>query len=353
MVFSFDTTGSMYPAIGQVKRLVKDMINSLFKDIPNLRVGIIAHGDYCDGKDCITQLELTDNQNQIINFVTNVKNTTGGDAPECYELVLHHSRTFKWTAGSKKVLILIGDDVPHPPHANPEKLDWRNELQCLMEAGVKVYGVQALGRSHATHFYKEISNITKGVHLSLDQFSELSYIISAVAYYQQSPTSLDNYQTKLVTKHGTNRNLTQYFDTIRGKRTTTVYEDDEPVIEPKDTKLIPVSVGRFQVLEVDEDIPIKDFVNDNGLIFKIGKGFYQFKESVKIQSYKEVILRDKKSGRFYTGDQARKLAGIPIGVDAKVSPKSMDKYNVFVQSTSANRKLKGGSKFLYEVDLDR
>ena len=52
----------------------------------------------------------------------------------------------------------------------------------------------------------------------------------------------------------------------------------------------------------------------------------------------------------FSGDKAREIAGIPIGVTARVKPEILKKYQVFVQSTSYNRKLIGGTKFLYEVE---
>jgi len=63
---------------------------------------------------------------------------------------------------------------------------------------------------------------------------------------------------------------------------------------------------------------------------------------------------DKASGDMYTGDKARELLGL-VGADpkAKVKPVALDKYRVFVQSTSYNRKLVGGTGFLYEVDSDK
>ena len=48
ILFSFDTTGSMYPCLSQVRRVLKQSIERLFKDIPNLRISVLAHGDYCD-----------------------------------------------------------------------------------------------------------------------------------------------------------------------------------------------------------------------------------------------------------------------------------------------------------------
>jgi len=128
VIFSFDTTGSMYPCLTQVRRNVGNMVKKLFKQIPNIRIGIIAHGDYCDEGDpyVITMLDLTDDEKEITNFVKNVDSTFGGDAPECYELVLYEARGFSWSSGKSKVLVMIGDDIPHTASyaGNTKNLDW-------------------------------------------------------------------------------------------------------------------------------------------------------------------------------------------------------------------------------------
>lgn len=46
--FSFDTTGSMYPYLKEVRKNLKYLVQSLLLDMPSLRISIIAHGDYCD-----------------------------------------------------------------------------------------------------------------------------------------------------------------------------------------------------------------------------------------------------------------------------------------------------------------
>src|SRR5262249_57729389 len=152
VVFSFDTTGSMYPCLTQVRRNVKNTVTGLSEEIPGIRIGIIAHGDYCDaGSTYVTKhLDLTDDVKRICDFVETVQPTGGGDAPECYELVLKEAQDLHWTAGTNKALVVIGDDVPHPAAHTPGKIDWRTELGKLTEAGVAVYGVQALNRKPAS-----------------------------------------------------------------------------------------------------------------------------------------------------------------------------------------------------------
>lgn len=50
MVIAFDTTGSMAAYIDAVRQEVSELIPRLFKDNDDLRLGIVAFGDYCDMK---------------------------------------------------------------------------------------------------------------------------------------------------------------------------------------------------------------------------------------------------------------------------------------------------------------
>ncbi|KAH7702406.1 von Willebrand factor type A, partial [Aphelenchoides avenae] len=89
VVFSFDTTVSMYPCLTQVRRQVKECVERLFQEIgpENLRIGITAHGDYCSSEIYVTKhLPLTTNVDAIVEFVENVKATYSYTKPEAYEL---------------------------------------------------------------------------------------------------------------------------------------------------------------------------------------------------------------------------------------------------------------------------
>jgi hypothetical protein len=347
VVFSFDTTGSMYPCLTQVRRKIKETVARLAEEIPGIRIGVIAHGDYCDaGSTYVTKaLDLTDDVSAICQFVATVEPTGGGDAPECYELVLHEAQSLSWTAAATKAFVLIGDDVPHPPARTPGKLNWRTEVDRLAEMGVPVYGVQALNRKHATAFYKELADKSGGFHLNLDQFAAITDLVLAVCYKQSSDERLQRYEEEVVKRGRMSRGLNRIFSTMLRREIPAEYAAAD---------LHAVPPGRFQVLEVDRDVPIKTFVQENGLTFKTGRGFYEFTKTETVQGYKEVILMDKATGDFFEGEKAREILGLPIGETARLRPAALEKYAVFVQSTSANRKLVKSMRFLYEVeDWDR
>jgi hypothetical protein len=348
VVISFDTTGSMYPVLTQVRRKIKEAVNRLMNELPNIHIGIIAHGDYCDaGRTYVTRhLDLTHDTTAMIDFVTNIQATGGGDAPECYELVLHEAQTLAWRPDATRVFVLIGDDVPHPPTANPQHLNWRTEVATLTTQGVSVYSVQALNRRHATPFYRELAHTSGGFHLSLDQFAEITDILMAICYRQDGSTGstdpkIQLYEEEVQRQGRMSRSLKRAFATLQG-RTSTVEEAG-----PIDLRAVPS--GRFQVLEVDEAQSIQSFAERNGLIFKAGKGFYEFTKTETIQARKEIILQHRATGDLFAGNQARVMLGLPIGEEARIRPTHLAEYRVFVQSTSYNRKLVGKTSFLYEV----
>ena len=343
VVFSFDTTGSMYPCLTQVRRNLKSTITRLLDEIPGIRIGIIAHGDYCDaGSTYVTKhLDLAGDVDIICNFVQTVGQTGGGDAPECYELVLHEAQSLSWSPSSNKVLVMIGDDIPHAPAQTPQKLNWRKELDLLTELGITVYGIQALNRAHATPFYKELAHKSGGFHLNLDQFSYITDFFLSVCYQQSSPDQLQNYEQEIVNEGRMNRGLNQMFNTLLNREKSNDFTL---------TDLRAVAPGRFQTLAVDNDISIKAFVLENGLTFKVGRGFYEFTKTETIQAKKEIVLMDRKTGDLFAGDAARDLLGLPIGESVRIRPHNLEQYVVFVQSTSANRKLVASTRFLYEVE---
>ena len=122
VVVSFDTTGSMSSVLAQVRHNIKQMVERLMGELPEIHIGIIVHGDYCDEHSTYVtrHLDLTQDTGSITDFVEHTPPTSGGDAPECYELVLHEAQELSWRPDAKRILVLIGDDVAHAPEDNPQ-----------------------------------------------------------------------------------------------------------------------------------------------------------------------------------------------------------------------------------------
>lgn len=172
MVIAFDTTGSMSHYIGAVRKEVSDLIPQLFRDNEDLRLGIVAFGDYCDMPnaqefgDAYQVVHPTDNTNALIKFVKEARDTGGGDGPEFYELVLKKIiEETPWREGSTRSILLIADAVPHEVgysygdiiHDN--KIDWRKEAVKAVERGIKIDTVTITDEP----WFKALSMMTDGV----------------------------------------------------------------------------------------------------------------------------------------------------------------------------------------------
>lgn len=101
----------------------------------------------------------------------------------------------------------------------------------------------------------------------------------------------------------------------------------------------------YQVLPVTRDTDIRAFFAGQPVAFRQGANYYQFTKRETIQANKKVVVREIATGRFYGGQRARDLLGLQLN-DIRDKPGYNPEYDVFVQSTSPNRKLIGGTDLL-------
>ena len=94
---------------------------------------------------------------------------------------------------------------------------------------------------------------------------------------------------------------------------------------------------------------IRQCIIDAGLEWIKGASFYQLvKTEKKVHPYKLVALRVKTSGKVYCGQQAREMLGIGQATNTvRLVLGDHGKFDVFIQSTSINRKIPVGSEVLY------
>jgi len=316
-------------------------------------MAIIAHGDYIDRRIYVTKvLDFTSNEGEICRFIRGVEYTDGGDLPECYEKVLHDARSLDWLPENIHTFIMIGDDVPHNEDYpdNVGNLNWQAELAALVKAGIQLYGVHAMpgARGHSKWFYERIAEVSGGHYLTLGQFASTTDVIYAVCFGQQSMDDLRRFRDEVQSEGRMSRGMAGIFSTLTGEKVEVREAANE-------LELVPA--GTFQVLRVEKETPIKQYVEDHSLIFRKGDGYYEFtgrkgrKRGGKevIQEKKQVVLVEDGTGDMYTGDEARHMIGVPPGTRATIAPTDISGYTVFIQSTSYNRKLEAGTRFLYRV----
>lgn len=198
MVIAFDTTGSMAAFIGAVRQEVADLIPKLFKDNPDLRLGIVAFGDYCDMVnaqefgDAYQCIMPTDNENELIRFIKESRDTNGGDGDEFYELVIKKIvEETPWREGSSRSILLIADSWPHRLGYSYEniikdnQIDWRNEARKSAEKKIKIDTVTITDAA----WFRELSALTNGISVPFQTGYKTGRLMEAAIYAKGSRKS--------------------------------------------------------------------------------------------------------------------------------------------------------------------
>jgi hypothetical protein len=105
--------------------------------------------------------------------------------------------------------------------------------------------------------------------------------------------------------------------------------------------------NQIAVLKVPAESDIQTFVEGQGIAFSKGNGFYQLTKDEKVQAGKQIMLMEKGKKTIYGGQEARDLLGLPDNQNVKVRPGNHGNWDIFIQSTSNNRKLVRGTTLLY------
>lgn len=204
-VVAFDTTGSMSRYLHDVKMHVQKLIPEMFSQDIDLKMKIIAFGDYCDMKTATVfdrayqQSQFTNNIDELVDFVKGAKDTSGGDGDEFYELVIKKIvEETPWRDGAKKAVLFIADYDPHKIGYSYSKgfgeyfvqnnqIDWKEEARKAADKGIAFDTLAVLGDQFP--WYKELSKITGGVWMPFQSSHKMSEVVKASAYARGSKMS--------------------------------------------------------------------------------------------------------------------------------------------------------------------
>lgn len=197
MIFAFDTTGSMGRWISAVKSYVSETIPNLLSKNPNLKIGIVAFGDYCDMENVVNNiygkayqvLNPTSNVKKLTDFVRNAQNTHGGDGDEFYELVIRKiTEETPWRDNSSKSVLLISDANPHEVGYHyggvRHNIDWREEAKKAASKGV-IFDTLYI----SSGWVKQLSEITGGVSIPFKDASRTNDIMEATVLARGGETT--------------------------------------------------------------------------------------------------------------------------------------------------------------------
>lgn len=185
LVIAFDTTGSMSNYINEVRDNVVSLIPELFHDNEDLKLGIVAFGDYCDmnGPEdfgpAYQCYKLSSNKHKLIEFVRHTQDTFGGDEPEFYELVIRKIvHETDWREGAKRSVLLIGDSYPH----QNKSINWKAEAKIAAIRKVSFDTVQI----QPLDWMAELSSITGGRCIPFKSHARTLALIKAAVFSRGS-----------------------------------------------------------------------------------------------------------------------------------------------------------------------
>lgn len=148
--------------------------------------------------------------------------------------------------------------------------------------------------------------------------------------------------------------FTEFYSGVKSgvKSTTSFYTNLKDVdLSQVKQQLIDIST-QIHVWHVDTEAEgknIREYCKFKlGREWKKGAAFYELtKKERAVQDYKLIVIQDKTSKACYSGPHARDLLGLPHYGTCSIIPEDHGNYNIFVQSTSVNRKLPVGTNVLY------
>jgi hypothetical protein len=152
------------------------------------------------------------------------------------------------------------------------------------------------------------------------------------------------------TTQDTTKAISSYYNTrsAGGTMSANFYVQPDLSNKTNEIKKLNNLSNNFKVLTVPKECDIKEFVSKEVGAYQLGKAYYSLSKPEVVQPQKKVVLMDRFSKKIYGGDEARILIGLPKNIKAKVEPGNHASYDIFIQSTSVNRKLVRGSKLLVE-----
>jgi hypothetical protein len=165
----------------------------------------------------------------------------------------------------------------------------------------------------------------------------------------------DQHQRGVETATASTKQAFNEFYTSRAsgaKSTTKFYANlAEVTIADVEAKLVDISkdVTLFPVSKSEDGSQIRAFCEGRlgGKAFVKGAAFYQLTKPETVQDYKLIAIRSKTTNAIHSGAAARDLLGLPRYGEIKLTPDKLGDFNVFVQSTSVNRKVSTGTQVLY------
>lgn len=111
-------------------------------------------------------------------------------------------------------------------------------------------------------------------------------------------------------------------------------------------------VSLYVVPQESNGIEIRPFILSHRMEYLKGAAFYQLtKTESKVSFTKQILVRDRATGKIFAGKDARNMIGLPSDRNARLHPGDHKNFDIFIQSESVNRKLVAGTGVVYWKEI--
>jgi hypothetical protein len=153
----------------------------------------------------------------------------------------------------------------------------------------------------------------------------------------------------------TTQAVTGYFAArASGSKSTGAFYADASKVNVAALEDISKKISLYVVPPEDNGIEMRPFILRHRSELLKGSAFYQLtKTESKVGYQKQVLVRDRATGKVFAGAEARKMIGLPTDRNARLHPGDHKAFDLFIQSESVNRKLVGGTGVIYWKEIGK
>ncbi|MFW9871484.1 MAG: hypothetical protein ACFFG0_00070 [Candidatus Thorarchaeota archaeon] len=164
---------------------------------------------------------------------------------------------------------------------------------------------------------------------------------------QEWETTVEGMETATVTNVAAFNNY--FANRSRGVRSTKSFYSDLSNVTVRSARSdLSEITKQVTIIQPKKECRIKECIEEAGHQYIKGAAFYQLvKTEKKVQPYKMVAIRVKRSGKIYCGQDAREMLGLSTDKTVRLVPGDHGKFDVFIQSTSYTRKIPANTMVLY------
>lgn len=137
-----------------------------------------------------------------------------------------------------------------------------------------------------------------------------------------------------------------------GAKSTSAFYANAAAVNVAALEDVTKKVSLYVVPQEANGIEIRDFILTHRMDYLKGAAFYQLtKTEAKVSHTKQVLVRDRPTGKIFAGKDARTMINLPSDRNARLHPGDHKNFDIFIQSESVNRKLVGGTGVVYWKEI--